>query len=304
LYICRLISLTFYGSFKGPPGSGGASAGATAAAVLHGVAHPRDAHAHGQAQRREHEVTHGAADVHAHGAVPHEAPAAMTAPMIALAVGAIVAGFIGIRSGPDEASAVERFLEPSFRVSETAGTIAPLVPEETTGSAFAPPRGASIDRRAISHGVELGLMGVSVLIAVGGILAAGHVYLRRPAIPAHLAARWRGTHTLIFNRFYVDELYDATAVRGTLASARALALLDRRVIDRAVDAAGSLTRIVSWLSHMTDKHVVDGLVNLLGSSASRGSFSIRRVQTGLVQNYALMMVAGLFAFLTVYLLAR
>jgi len=54
---------------------------------------------------------------------------------------------------------------------------------------------------------------------------------------------------------------------------------------------------------MFDKYIVDGLVNLLGWSAGEGSYAFRRVQTGLVQNYALMMLAGVFVLLTVYLLA-
>jgi NADH-quinone oxidoreductase subunit L len=65
-----------------------------------------------------------------------------------------------------------------------------------------------------------------------------------------------------------------------------------------------MTRVAAWISHMLDKYVVDGLVNLLGWSASQGSHAFRRVQTGLMQNYALVMLAGVFVFLTVYLLAR
>jgi NADH-quinone oxidoreductase subunit L len=55
---------------------------------------------------------------------------------------------------------------------------------------------------------------------------------------------------------------------------------------------------------MIDKYVVDGAVNLVAWTAGRGSFLVRRIQTGLVQNYALLMVLGIFAFLTVFLLAR
>ena len=51
---------------------------------------------------------------------------------------------------------------------------------------------------------------------------------------------------------------------------------------------------VSWL--------VDGLVNLMAWIAGEGSYALRRIQTGLVQNYALMMIAGVFVLLTVYLL--
>jgi NADH-quinone oxidoreductase subunit L len=55
---------------------------------------------------------------------------------------------------------------------------------------------------------------------------------------------------------------------------------------------------------MFDKHVVDGLPKLVGWTAGRGSFLVRMLQTGLIQNYALVIVLGLFAFLTVFLFAR
>jgi NADH-quinone oxidoreductase subunit L len=122
--------------------------------------------------------------------------------------------------------------------------------------------------------------------------------------PARIAARLGGLYTLVYNKYFVDELYDATAIRGTYAAARALFSFDRRVVDGAVNGSASLTQIASWFSHMSDKYVVDGAVNLLAWTAERGSFFIRRIQTGLVQNYALLMVLGLFAFLTVFLLAR
>jgi NADH-quinone oxidoreductase subunit L len=63
-----------------------------------------------------------------------------------------------------------------------------------------------------------------------------------------------------------------------------------------------LTRVAAWVSHMFDKDVVDGLVYLMAWIAGEGSYALRRVQTGLVQNYALMMIAGVFVLLTVYLL--
>ena len=145
---------------------------------------------------------------------------------------------------------------------------------------------------------------LSIAIAGAGILAARHFYLTNPAVPSRLAERWRGLYSLLLNKYYVDEVYDATVVRGTSRSAQGLWVFDDRVVDGIVNAWGWLTQIAAWFSHMLDKYVVDGLVNFVGWTASEGSFSLRRLQTGLVQNYALMMLVGLFVFLTVYLLAR
>jgi NADH-quinone oxidoreductase subunit L len=58
---------------------------------------------------------------------------------------------------------------------------------------------------------------------------------------------------------------------------------------------------VSWFSHILDKYIVDGLVNLVGSILQESSFIFRRLQTGLIQNYALLMLFGVFAFVSLYL---
>ena len=89
-----------------------------------------------------------------------------------------------------------------------------------------------------------------------------------------------------------------------MASGRGLWTFDRRVVDGAVNGSSWLTVISAWFSSLTDRTVVDGLVNLVGRICEEGSFWFRKVQTGLVQNYALLMLFGVFAFLSVYLFVR
>ena len=300
-YMFRLMVLTFLGSYRGPEWQRHASPAAAAEAVGHGAPHPHDAHAHGQAHRDDHEVSHGVADATAghgwHG--PHDAPAAMTWPLMALAVGAIVAGFLGIPPALGGNNALEHFLAPSFEAHDVRAQ------GEHTTPAEQPAHAPQVDHSPhLSRGAEIGLMALSVLIAAAGILTALHFYLARPEIPRRLAARWPGVHALLFNKYYVDELYNGSVVRGTLGSGRRLFTFDRRVVDGAVNGSGSLTQIGAWISHMTDKHVVDGLVNFVGWGAGEGSYLLRRVQTGLVQNYALLMVFGVFVFVSVYLVLR
>ncbi|MDP9323182.1 MAG: NADH-quinone oxidoreductase subunit L [Acidobacteriota bacterium] len=286
-YMFRLMSLTFYGSYRGPRWSRLASPAAVAEAALHGAGHPDDAHAHGEADRVNHEVTHGAADVLREDdgrLAPSEGSLAITGPLMALAVGVIVVGFFGMPESLGGTNAIEHFLAPSF-----------------AGSAGVP---AGLADARLSRVAALGLMLFSTMVSVAGILLARHFYLRNPGLPQQVAARWRGAYTLLLNKYYLDELYSATAVRGTIAAARALFAFDRRVVDGAVDAFRWTTLIVSWFTHMFDKHVVDGLPKLVGWTAGRGSFLVRMLQTGLIQNYALVIVLGLFAFLTVFLFAR
>jgi NADH-quinone oxidoreductase subunit L len=60
----------------------------------------------------------------------------------------------------------------------------------------------------------------------------------------------------------------------------------------------------SWFSQLIDKYIVDGLVNLVGTVIEEASFVLRRFQSGLIQNYALVMLFGVFAFVSVYLFMR
>ena len=155
-----------------------------------------------------------------------------------------------------------------------------------------------------SRGLELALMGFSVLIAAIGIGLAWKFYVTTPEISSQMAERFAGAHRLLSHKYYVDELYDATVIAATWSSARALWTVDRNVVDGAVNGTGRVTIIGSWLSGLTDKRVVDGLVNLIGRIVQEGSHASRRLQTGLVQNYALLMLFGVFAFVSLYLIVR
>jgi NADH-quinone oxidoreductase subunit L len=144
----------------------------------------------------------------------------------------------------------------------------------------------------------------SVLIAVVGIGLAWRFYVTSPETSERLAERFAGAHRVLSHKYYVDELYDTTVIAATWKSARGLWTVDRNVVDGAVNGSGRVTVISSWLSGITDKSVVDGLVNLVGRTVQEGSHASRRLQTGLVQNYALLMLFGVFAFVSVYLLAQ
>jgi NADH-quinone oxidoreductase subunit L len=324
-YMFRLMSMTFFGSYRGPAweAAGHGHAHGAAVAAAHGVKHPADAHAHGQAHRADHEVSHGPAEPHgdhghaAHGGHddhsgghghgpwhgPHESPKPMTYPLMALAVGAIVAGFVGIPAALGGGNAIEHFLEPSFVASNAHHEPAA---EHAAEPAAAGDHGAEAahDAPHASRAVELGLMGFSVLIAAIGIGLAWRFYVTNPEISERLAAQFPGAHRLLSNKYYVDELYNATFIAGTMASGRGLWTFDRNVVDGAVNGSSWVTVFGAWLSGLADRVVVDGAVNLVGWSTQESSYWFRRLQTGLVQNYALLMLFGIFTFVTVYLFVR
>jgi NADH-quinone oxidoreductase subunit L len=239
----------------------------------------------------------------------------MTYPLMALAVGAVIAGFVGIPAAIGGSNEIEHFLEPSFSAQEAR--LKPDTTEtrpgatETLAGATAP---GAAESAGLSHqadsaeheapGVEIGLMLFSLLVAAGGIGLAYRVYVAHPEVSEGLAHRWAGSHRTLLNKYYVDELYDATVISGTLSSARGLWAIDRNVVDGAVNGSGKVTIISSWFSGLTDRTVVDGLVNLVGWIAQESSHAFRRLQTGLVQNYALLMLFGIFAFVSLYLFVR
>ena len=262
-YMFRLIFMTFYQDYRGPAWEGG-----------HGK-HPA-----GDAGDTGHHAWHG----------PHESPRLMTVPLIILAVGAVLAGYVGVPAALGGSNAIEHFLEPSFVAHAGAGA---------HGG-----EGAHGEAAHLSHAAELGLMAVSVLIAGLGIFLAYRNYVQRPETAAEWAERYSGPHRVLTNKYYVDELYDATLVRGTMSGARGLWSVDARVVDGAVNGTGRTTVASSVISHVLDKHVVDGLVNRVGWVCQEGSYGFRRVQTGLIQNYAFATLVGVFAFVTWFLLGR
>jgi NADH-quinone oxidoreductase subunit L len=307
-YMFRLMAMTFFGAYRGPAWEAAGHA-AVATAAAHGAPHPADPHAHGRAHQKDHEVSHGPAEPHGHAKDahddhgggghghgpwhgPHESPRPMTFPLQVLAVGAIVAGLVGIPAALGGPNTIEHFLEPSFTASHEAGHGAEPAEAEHVAEPHA------------SRAEELGLMAFSLLIAVTGIGLAHRFYVAKPEISERLATQFAGPHRLLLNKYYVDELYNATVISGTFGSGRGLWAFDRRVVDGAVNGTGWTTVIGAWFSGLTDRTVVDGLVNLVGWIVQESSHLFRRVQTGLVQNYALLMLFGIFAFVSIYLFVR
>jgi NADH-quinone oxidoreductase subunit L len=319
-YMFRLMAMTFMGDYRGPAWeTAGASGAAAHTAAVHGAPHPADAHAHGQAHLKDHEVSHGPAEPHdhshAHAAAdddahgghghgpwhgPHESPTPMTFPLMALAVGAVVAGFVGIPAALGGGNAIEHFLEPSFTAShhEAAAAPADAAPEPAEAGA------AHQGEAHASPAVEIGLMLFSLAIAVSGILIARKFYVTSPEVSDQMAERFAGAHRLLSHKYYVDEFYGATVIGGTFAGARGLWTFDRKVVDGAVNGTSWVTVVSSWFSGLTDRTIVDGVVNLVGWVVQESSLVFRRFQTGLVQNYALLMLFGIFAFVGIDLFAR
>ena len=126
--------------------------------------------------------------------------------------------------------------------------------------------------------------------------------IAKPAIPEKLAEDWGGVYRLLYNKYYVDQLYDALFVNRTKDLATALGSFDRGVIDGVgVNGAGWVTRATSRVSMWWDSWIVDGLVNLAARIVWIVSYPVRMLQSGRVSNYALLIVLGMLLFMGYYL---
>jgi NADH-quinone oxidoreductase subunit L len=204
----------------------------------------------------------------------HESPQSMLGPLVVLAVLSIVGGLIGIGSS----SPLARFLDPIFEN--------PAAQRAAESSA----------------GLEYGLMALSVAVALAGIGVAYSYFVSRPVTSERLAVPPGPAETVLLNKYYVDELYDALFVNRTKNLGNGLAAFDQIVVDGGVNGVGWTTRLTADASRLWDKWVIDGLVNVAAFMVKVLSYPVRVVQTGLVQNYAWLIVVGVLAFLGYYLL--
>ncbi len=216
----------------------------------------------------------------------HESPRTMTVPLMALAAGSVLAGWIGVPKlwsvFPEGFRAFEHWLAPMFEAS---------VARAAAGHPLGP---------AAHHdtSIEWLLMGLSVAVAVAGILVARYLYLIRPGLPDAIRRASGPLYDTLLNKWYVDELYDFLFVNGLAkGGGTAMAKFDSVVVDGGVDGAGWLTRFTSRVSIWWDTWIIDGGIRLASFLVKCSSYPARVLQTGYVQSYALVFVAGVAGFL-------
>ena len=181
----------------------------------------------------------------------HDAPPPMALALVVLAAGSVVAGYVGLPEVLGGGDWFARFLEPSFHVER--------------------------HEAATQAGLELTLMAVSSGVAIAGIGIAVYFFLRSRSAADALAARFAGAHRLLSNKYYVDEVYDATLVQPI-----------------RIASEDGLWKIV-------DVKVIDGAVNGVARLVGALGDGMRLVQTGSVRAYAASLFFGAVAILGYYL---
>ena len=192
---------------------------------------------------------------HPHGV--HESPWIMLFPLVVLAILSVIGGWVGIPIVFGGSEEVEHFLQPIFNEG-VVGTVTNMT----------------------SHGLELGLASVSVLVVLLGFYVAYIFYYKKPRTAAALAARVPALYRLVENKFYIDEIYGIFIVTPLLMFSRFFlgGLVDGGIVNGSGAAAGATTRGFSSL--------------------------VRRVQSGNIRSYAGWLALGAGAVLLVMIFGR
>jgi len=236
--------------------------------AFHGERHEPDAHGAHDA--------HGHAGAHGHGGHLHDAPPAMALALIVLAIGSVVAGYVGVPAALGGHNEIEHYLAPSFAAhgAALAGEASPSHAVAASGEGGAPAaEGGHAGEAGLS---EAALMGISIAVALGGIGIAWYFFMANPKAADSVAESAGPVHELLLNKYYVDEIYDAAIVEPIVNVSR-----------------GGLWKIV-------DAEIIDGAVNGAGSFVSLGAGLLRRLQTGSVRVYAASFMLGVVTVLGYY----
>jgi len=144
----------------------------------------------------------------------------------------------------------------------------------------------------LDHVAHVWSMYLSVLFGTLGIALAFVVFRLGWIDPEKVASAFRPVHTFLYNKWYFDELYEATAVNGAKAFSRALGWFDLHVVDGLVNLCAQVGVWISYLTGKFDNGVVDGAVNGV-ADVTIGSGSIfRRIQTGKLYHYVFALAGG------------
>jgi len=200
---------------------------------------------------------HGHQDDHGHGV--HESPWVMLAPLVVLAVGAIVSGWVGIPQFLKGHNEIDHFLQPAIQTPAEVATSPVTQPPSAVAPAEEPVENA---------GVEWSLAGGSVLVAAVGFFFAWLLYYKQRDLPDRITAKIHGVYLTVLHKYYVDEGYGALFVKPLLA----------------------LSTVVFWRG--VDQGMIDGMVNGAGETAKEIGGQLRRMQSGNIRSYAAWVAAG------------
>ena len=181
----------------------------------------------------------------------HESPPSMLVPLVVLAILSIIGGYVGVPKALGGSDRIEHFL-----AAETGRAIfGPGKLSEATAR-------LEHETEEVAESTEYMLMAASVGAALLGLGLAYLFYVAKPELPGQLAAKTHAIYALLFNKYYIDEIYDAVIVWPVVRMAR------------------------EFLWKFVDVIVIDGSVNGVGGLVRFSGRVFRRMQSGYVRTYA------------------
>ncbi len=237
-----------------------------------------------------------------------ESPKVMTIPLIVLSALSIFVFFSFNPFNPDNGWFLKAVEKPAsvVPVSQRYGfdqAFNMTNVESASGAAKAATPGIAIPTKnyeAVMEEIHYPGLALSLALAFLGIFTAFFIYDWKKVDAEKMKQRVLPLYNFLYNKWYIDELYGATAVAGTLFVSRALAWFDSHVIDGIVNGAASLTKLWSSLTGSFDHYVVDGLVNFSAWFTGLLGRGTRKVQTGKVQTYIVFALLGVIVIFYVF----
>jgi NADH-quinone oxidoreductase subunit L len=281
-------------------------------------AHGHDAHGHDDHGHDDHGAHHGV----------HEVGWIMRAPLVILATLSTFFVFstdpldgakgwfmhlvptpstvVRSAEAPKEASLAitgGKMLAEASTDSEHATGAAVAVAAESHGPVFSDPRQAELAHAMhANHYTAIYLSSGMLVLGIGFALV---VYAFGFIDPEKTAQAIHPLYLYSFNKWYWDEIYDATVIKGSMLIAKMLAWFDTNIVDGIVNGIATIFRKFAFANANFDKYVVDGAVNFTAFFVQTTGAVMRKIQTGKVQTYLVMVtmaVLGYFAFYLVQLM--
>jgi NADH-quinone oxidoreductase subunit L len=223
----------------------------------HGVdtMHAKQGHEEASHGEDAHGHTHAGGGHDAHAHGPNDGSPLLWIPLVILSIGAIGAGYLGLFGGPQ---------------GHEGGWFHHFVDQYQQ---LWPGHAMAGEGEAVAEAPErighVAMMGISAVISIVGILLAAYFYLFNRAAAAAAAVRMRPLVNFLANKWYIDELYGVLFLKPL--------------------------RILALLLSYFDRYFIDGLVFIVGFVPQLVGYSLKPTQRGLLQRYAVGMIAGLAA---------
>ncbi len=204
-----------------------------------------------------------------------ESPYVITIPLIILGFAALVGGIIGLPGVFYHKNYLHEFLSSVF-----------------------------ISRHAqhVSHELEILLMCASLLVSIFGISLALLFYIKKPNLVLSLTHKFKLIYKIVYNKFFIDEIYTSIFVNNTIQLMKILARFDLVVIDGLVNLNAYLIKVYAYITGWIDNTFVDGLVNLLANITIETGVKLKRIQTGKIQNYTYVLFVSVLIIVIIGML--